>query len=385
MQHDERALPERGFLEYLLILSARKRFIILTVLIVTVMAAGASFLLPKTYRATATIMPPKNTGGVNLLSSSSSALMRQFSPLRALSGGLSPDLYGYVSILKSRTLLEAVVRRFNLKQRYGVTMMMKAVQALKDNSDYTVNEETTITVGAEDSDPRMARDIVAYVLVKLDSMQRDLTVREARENRVFIERRLQRNRDDMRAAEIAMKDFQEKHGVVAIPSETSASVSAYAEVYAQKMMKEFEVSYLERVLGRDNPQLAASRLELSELSRQLSAVPVQGMEFLRLYREFAVQQKMFEVLLPLCEQARIEEQRNMPTLLVIDPPELPERHSSPKRMIITLVFFVLALLFGIAAVVVSTRIEDMRLARPEQHARLMALLGPLARLRRRQT
>ncbi len=382
MQRDQHDLPERSFLEYLLILSRRKAFVILTTLAVTVTAAVVSFLLPKTYRSSATIMPPKNTGSMNLLSLSSSTLMRQFSPLRALSGGLSPDLYGYVSILKSRTLAELVVNHFDLKRRYGTTMMMKAVKQLQNNTDYTVNEETTITIMAEDEDARMARDIVAYFLLKLDSLQRDLTVREARENREFIEKRLQQNRDEMRAAEITMKEFQEKNGVVALPSEATASVSAYAEVYAQKMMKELEVSYLERALGRDNPQLQTSRLELAEFNRLLSEVPGQGMEFLRLYREYAIQQKLFEILLPLYEQARIEEQRNTSTLLVIDPPEVPERHSAPKRMIITIVFFFLSLILAVAAVVVSTRLEDMRQARPEQHARLMALLGPFARLSR---
>jgi uncharacterized protein involved in exopolysaccharide biosynthesis len=82
------------------------------------------------------------------------------------------------------------------------------------------------------------------------------------------------------------------------------------------------------------------------------------------------------------EQARIEEQRNTSTLLVLDPPDLPERQIAPKRMIITIVFFFLALILSIGAVVVSTRIDDLRVARPEQHARLTALFGSLLRFRR---
>lgn len=379
MQHDVQELPSRGFLEYLIILSARKRFIILNVVIITALAAGVSFILPKTYRSSATIMPPKNSNSLNVLSLSSSSIMRQFSPLRALSGGLSPDLYGYVSILKSRTLAELVVNEFNLKDRYKVKLMMRAVEQLRNNTDYTVNEETTISLSAEDEDPKMAYRMVSFFVEKLDSLQRDLSVREARENRSFIERRLEQNRTDMKNAEIAMTAFQEKNGVVAIPTETSASLGAYAEVYAQKMIKEFEVSYLERALGRDNPQLEASRMQLSEMNKQLSAVPGQGMEFMRLYREYLIQQKLFEILLPIYEQARIEEQRNTSTLLVLDAPEMPERQISPKRVIITVVFFFLSLLFSIGAVVFSTRLEDLRTARPEQYARLVTLLGPLVR------
>ena len=150
MQHDAHDLPTRGLLEYLIILSKRKVFILLNVMTITVLAAVVSFLLPKTYRSSATIMPPKNAGGMNLLSMSSSSLMKQFSPLRALSGSLSPDMYGYVSILKSRTLMELVVNQFDLKQRYGARTMTRAIETLKTNLDYKVNEETPITLSAED-------------------------------------------------------------------------------------------------------------------------------------------------------------------------------------------------------------------------------------------
>lgn len=382
MQTPKAPLPERGFIEYLLILGTWKRFIFLNVVAITALAAAVSFVLPKTYRSSATIMPPKNSNLLNLMNMSSSALMRQFSPLRALSGGLTPDLYGYVSFLKSNALLNLTVQRMNLKRRYNTEEGWAAVNALKGNMDYVVNEEGTITISAEDKEAEFAYKLVSFLVSTIDSLQRSMSVREAAENREYIGQRLDQNRSDLKLAETLMKEYQEKHGVIALPSEASTAVSAYADVFAQKMLKEYEVRYLERALGVDNPQLQTSRAQLQELTQQLSQVPGQGIEIIRLYREFMVQQKLFEVLLPMYEQAKIEEQRTTSTLLLVDPPVVPERHISPKRMIITLVFFGLSLILSIVIAIFATRLKDLQAVRPEEYERLVLLAGPFKRLLR---
>ncbi|MBI5645433.1 MAG: hypothetical protein HY962_00760 [Ignavibacteriae bacterium] len=382
MQTPKAPLPERGFIEYLLILGTWKRFIFFNVIAITVLAAAVSLVLPKTYRSSATIMPPKNSNLLNLMNMSSSALMRQFSPLRALSGGLTPDLYGYVSFLKSNALLNLTVQRMDLKRRYNTEEGWAAVNALKGNMDYVVNEEGTITISAEDKEAEFAYKLVSFLVSTIDSLQRSMAVREAAENREYIGQRLDQNRADLRLAETLMKEYQEKHGVIALPSEASTAVSAYADVFAQKMLKEYEVRYLERALGVDNPQLQTSRAQLQELTQQLSQVPGQGIEIIRLYREFMVQQKLFEVLLPMYEQAKIEEQRTTSTLLLVDPPVVPERHISPKRMIITLVFFGLSLILTIVIAIFATRLKDIKAVRPEEYERLVLLAGPFKRLLR---
>src|SRR3972149_2805000 len=110
-----------GLGDILFVLGKWKKFISLTVLGVTVIAAAASFLLPKLYRSTATILPPKNPDLVGMLASGSSSISRSLDPLRALGAGRSSaDFYRYLAIIKSRTLLERVVGEFNLAEVYGI-------------------------------------------------------------------------------------------------------------------------------------------------------------------------------------------------------------------------------------------------------------------------
>ncbi len=41
-------------------------------------------------------------------------------------------------------------------------------------------------------------------------------------------------------------------------------------------------------------------------------------EYFRIYREVEIQSKIMEVTLPLFEQAKMEEHKSIPTILVID-------------------------------------------------------------------
>ena len=60
------------------------------------------------------------------------------------------------------------------------------------------------------------------------------------------------------------------------------------------------------------------------------------MNFLRLKREVEIQNKILTIILPLYEQAKIEENRNTPSILVLDPPFIPDYKTKPKRLYVVL-------------------------------------------------
>ena len=373
MQTNSAAPLSSSVIDALLVLKHWRKFIAINVLVVTLAAAGVSFLLPRWYKSATTILPPKNANPFGALSLTSSSLVKQLSPLRALgTGGASPDMYGYLSILKSRALLGRVVDRFKLQEVYETErgMQMEAAATLLTNVDFIVNEEGTLTLEVNDHDPDRAKAMTEYFVLMLDSLNRDLSVREAHNNRQFIENRVTQNIADLKSAEEALREFQEKNGVVSMPAEATTATSAVADLYAQKLAKEFEVGYLERTVGKDNPQRAAAELQLSEMTRKLRGVPETGMRMYRLYREYMIQQKLFEVLLPLLEQAKIEEQRTIPTLLVLARAARAERAHAPKKRIIVLVFFVLSLLLSVAVAFLIETLRRLRRAYPQRYAEL---------------
>ncbi len=374
-------MPQQiNFWDYLHTLLKWRKFIFLNVFIVAVVALLISFLLPKEYYASTSILPPKQKGLFGGFPEVSS-LLRNL-PGVSLGGGAGTDLYNYITILKSRTALERVVERFDLIKVYEINKpsMEKAVKALKQHLAFKIEEEGSLSIGVTDRDPQRAAEMANYLVELLQQLNIELNTRETRSNREFIERRIEKNRADLTAAEEAIKKFQEHHGIIMMPQEQQASISAIGQLYAEKTKKEIQLNLLERSLARDNPILQLTRNELDALSAKLKDVPDLGMEYARLYREYVIQNRIHEVIVPLWEQAKFEEQRDTPTLLVLDQAVAPERHVWPRKSIITLVFATLAFIISIAIVFLAEYIANLKQENHAEYEKLQSVWREFRRL-----
>jgi uncharacterized protein involved in exopolysaccharide biosynthesis len=349
-----------------------KKFVLLTFVAVTLITTIVVLLLPRWYASTTTILPPRSSGMLGGFGETTS-LLRQFSSLRGLAAGTGEaDLYNYIAILKSRPALERIVRSFDLMKEYDISngSMEDAAEALYGNLEFSVNEEGTLTIRVYDLDAQKAAAMADSFVIVLNELNIALNTRQATANRLFIERRIEQNRAELRASEDSLKAFQEKHGLVIVPEKTSSSIGGIAELYALKAMKELQLGIMERSLAQENVLLEAAKTELSEINRKLKDIPELGVAYFRLYRDLAVQQKIFEMLTPLYEQAKIEEQRNTPTLQVLESGNIPERPARPHRKVIVLVFAFLSLVIGISFATIRERLDQMCLRQPEEYQRL---------------
>lgn len=374
MDGDQRTRGISGLGDLLLVLSKWKKFIAVNVLVVSIVAAGISFLLPKWYRSTATILPPKSQNLLGIIGSASSTLSRSIDPLRMLGAGRGEaDFYRYLAIVRSRTLLERVVKEFNLVEAYGIPQdePYKAMDELEKNINLRVNEEGTLSIEVTDRDSSRVATMARYIITVLDEINQQLGVTEARSNREFLEQRVADNLREMHQIEDTLKEFQEKHGFVVPSDKTSEGISAVAELYVRKTVKELELGLLKRTVGNDDPRLTMAQMELSEIDKKLQDVPELGVTYLRLYRDFTVQQRIYETIIPILEQARIEERRDTPTLLVLDYPDVPQIPYSPKKRIIVLVFFLLSFLVSVAIAFVRENLQRMKSDRPEEYNKLV--------------
>jgi uncharacterized protein involved in exopolysaccharide biosynthesis len=371
-----------GIIRFLDILARWKKFILIVVLIVTSLSAGISFLLPRWYKGSATILPPKNQNPLGNLSSLTTAIGRQLSPLRALSSlSTSPELYNYLSILKSRTLLEKVVTKFDLIKRYNVknNSMDAAVKALVENVTFKVNEEGTLIIEVLDQEAGIAAEMTNYIVSVLDQINQEMSSSEASAIREFIGKRVGENLNDLRKSEEALKEFQKKSGFMGPTEKDNSAIEGIADLYTLKVKKELEIGVLSKTLGNDNSTLKSARIELSEIESKLRSIPDEGVQYLRLYRDFAVQQKLYEVLFPLYEQSKVDEQRDTPTLLILDNAKVPDRPVYPKKTIIVIVFFTLSLIVSFGIAFYSESLEQMRKLRPEEYDNLKKIWNSIYR------
>jgi uncharacterized protein involved in exopolysaccharide biosynthesis len=364
-----------SLLDVVTILAEHRKFIVRFVLIATLLTAVITFLCPKWYRSTASVFPAEQTSlfpgleGVSSLVKTLSGGGKKIGPL----GGPS-EADRFIAILKSDRVVSAMIAKFGLVNVYDYASssypMEKTAQELLDNTVVKVEDEGNMTVSVYDKDPARAAEMANYYVELLNQTNSELQVQNARGNREFIEQRYSKNLDDLKTAEEAMKGFQLKHGVVAVPEQTQASIKAGAELYARLAAKEIELNVLRRQFSEDHPGVAGAKIEIDEIRKKLDdmnsgtyksadevkilvpfrQVPGLATEYVRLYRDLQIQNKILEFITPLYEQAKIEEKRNTPSVVILDKAGIPERKAKPKILMFTLLGFVISLVVAVAGV-----------------------------------
>jgi len=350
-----------------------RKFILRFVMVSTAIAVVVSLLLPKWYKSTTSLLPPKNQGlgGIGGLST----LLREVAPGAAGGLGQSTETYNYLAILNSRRAAEAMINRFDLMKAYGIcdSSIETAIEGFHDNLELEVSEEGVIIIGVYDKDSLQASRMTNYMVDVLNQISIELGTKEAGANREFLERRVTENKSALTAAEDTLKRFQEKSGLAVLSSDQTALASSVAEFYARKIKTEIELSILRKTTGEENPFYGQMELERNELSKKLSTFPELGMGAMRLYRDVLIQQKIMEFIIPLYEQARIEEQKDVPVVLVLDKAVPAEKKARPKRMLLVASVFLSSAILAVIIAMASVRFRAFRKEHPVLYGDLAAI------------
>ena len=359
---------EAKFSDYIYVLYKWKRFLFINLIIAGLITTGLVFLIPNEYKATATIMiPPDNQmglGGLSSLLGGKSSIASAGSRLFGMASTSEDMLLG---ILNSRTAVTDVIKKYNLMKYYEIddNNMDKVIKAFRGDFSTDPNEFGMIDFSIVNKDPKVSAEIANYLVTLVDSMNIEFSIQRAKNNRIFIEKRYLQNVADLKKAEDSLYKFQKKYGIVAVPEQLEVTVKAAAEIESALMKKEMESFFVLQGYGENSPQYQGIKSEIKLLkdkvqeiknSPNLSAtsnvlfpfkdMPNIAIQYLRTYREVEIQQSILEIVMPMYEQAKVEEQKSMPTIMLMDKATVPELKHSPKRSVIILgvLFLVLFIL-----------------------------------------
>lgn len=314
--------------------------VVLATLAAAAVTLLVAFLLPRWYRASAVILPPEEADLMSNISMASKALTK-FPSLGALGEFFTPaDIYK--AILKSRTVQETVVDRFQLMKVYHLKSREKTLKAFGKLASVKLAPDGTIMVSVEDRDPRRAAEMTMAMLEALDRFNIEKRNTQARRTRLFLEKRLVDTDSLLRASEAALQSYQEVHHTVAPTAVSSASISAAVDLMTSKLELEVKLGVLRGYLQEDNEQIIQARSELEQLKSQLGALPALQTDLARLIRDNKVQEQLFLLLTGELEQARIVELKKTPTIQVLDSAVPPERPSRPRKLLLVFGAAVLA-------------------------------------------
>ncbi len=346
-----------------------RRSILSAGLVGLVLAASLAALLPNTYTAFTSFVPP----GSNVGPSSAAALMGQLSALGAggLLGGKSQgDLY--VGVLRSRTIAVDLVSRFDLKHVYKVKKESEAEKVLAKNSIFDAGvKDPIVTISVTDKSPERARDLANGYLQALQETTGSLALTESSQRRLFYEQRLAKEKDDLANAEVDLKKTQEQTGLIAPAGQTMSEIQTLAQLRAQITDRQVRLASLLHDETDQNTDVIRLREEIGSLQAQLAQAengqgrthlgtfstaqaPELELEYIRKAREVKYHEALFEIIGKQYEAARLDEAKDSP-LQVLDRATVPDTKSGPHRTLIAAIGLLGGVLAGSALVLFRAR------------------------------
>ena len=358
--------PDDGLWVALAALLRWRWFIIATTVLVAAASVVISLSLPNWYAASARVLPPEASGANPL----TAALMRNAgSAASALLGGVSGDYARYLAILSSRRVLEGAVQEFDLVRAYELEDKEHpedaALRRFSNNVSFPVDEDYEfLSVVVLDTNPERAARIANYMVEQLNEINTELSSRTASSYREFVERRYDEAQVEMDSLMDEAQAFQQRYGILDLDVQTQAYFGQLAELRASATVAEIQYEALRSQLGDENDEVRALGAVASAAQTKVEAMmaggeavlPVAQAElsdvargFLDLRREAEVQRQILEIVQPLVEQARFEQEKQVEAVQVVDAAEPPVLKAKPKRSVLvivaTLSAFLLASLF----------------------------------------
>ncbi|TET96880.1 MAG: hypothetical protein E3J26_00700, partial [Candidatus Zixiibacteriota bacterium] len=203
-------------------LARRRLFIIVFVIVATLLSVAVALVLPKWYQASALLLPPKDLAlpvpGLAQLSEVVSITKGADLPVMVTPSDV------YVRILKSRTIAERIIERFDLKTRFAADYFKQAYDVLMSRSEFKVTDEGLLLISFEDKDPGVAADIVNAFVEELDRVNREIALERVRQNRIFIEERLTQVKRELASARKEFEVFQLENRAVDFDEQTRLAV-----------------------------------------------------------------------------------------------------------------------------------------------------------------
>jgi capsule polysaccharide export protein KpsE/RkpR len=324
-------------------------------------------------------MPPDNnqSGG---LAMAAAALSGSVGGL----GGIASELLGmkstsdiFVGILSSRTVQDKLIQQFDLKKLYRDRRMEDARKDLAEHTGISVDRKSQIiTITVVDHDPKRAAAIGQAYVEELNRLVAELSTSSARRERIFLEERLRAVTKGLESAEKEFSQFASKNTAIDIKEQGKAMVGAAATLQGQLIAAGSELEGLRQVYTDNNVRVRSVIARVNELKRQLEKIggkgedasaplgqqqdalypsirklPLLGVTYADLYRRTRVQEAVFESLTKEYELAKVQEVKEIPTVKVLDSPNIPDKKSFPPRLLIMLLGTVLTVALGTTWVV----------------------------------
>lgn len=314
---------------------------------------------PVSYEAPVTILPPEKNNQMGGLSSLLGG--EDFSSL-ITSGMSNANSQLYMEMLKSRTASLYVVKKNGLVKFYDSKNEIEAAKKLSEKLSIDINKEGILKLSVNtstsffpiftsqsDSIRRFSAALSNSFVEALDVINREKLSSKAKRARIYIESQLQQTKSLLDSAENSLMLFQKKNKTVSLPEQVQAAIEGAANLKTDIIKTEIELGMLQPNLKEDSKTLLSLKSKLQELRNQYNKlemgnqdylvafkdIPELGKELAELVREVKIQNEVYLLLQQQYFKERIQENRDLPTIEVLDEAIPPLKAAGPRLIFST--------------------------------------------------
>ncbi len=362
---------------YLALIYRYKLLIIIAIIVVTGVTVFFVLQMPNWYSSTINVVPPKGTGSLleSAVGNISSAI-KKFG-LTKLGGSEGEGNYTYMVILESQTVKDSIIKKYNLQKEYGMedAKMSEVRDAFDDNLEINVGGEGNYTVSIMDKDryrpPAMLKDYILFA----NNHAQYIAHEEAKVESQYLVKRISQINDAFTNISDSLVKFSKKYGVFMPEEQATAVTKAMSELKAELIKQEIGYEMLSNRYGPNDPYTLMQKDVMDELKKKVNQAETQpgfagnfkmnqaasvGIEFLRLYSELETFTKVKAFLLPMLEEAKLNEVRYRRNLFIVDNPIPADKKSKPKRSFYVLGAGAGTIVLSILIIIVSSGFKSFK-------------------------
>lgn len=358
-------------LDVLILLVQRRRRILLITLACALLSAVIAFLMSDQYTASVVLLPPEQNSSMASLLESQLSGLGSVAQLAGESLGIKNPNDMYVAMLQSQTVEDGMVQQFGLMKEYHKQYLSEARKAFEHHTDVDAGaKDGLIHISIEDQNPQRAAELANGYVDEFRKLSQHLAISEAGQRVQFFRQQLEQTKDQLADAEEALKQTEQSTGLIALNGQAEALIGSAAELRGQIAAKEVQIQALSTFATGQNAQLQQAEQELISLRAQLAKlggseespdslivpkgkVPEAGLEYMRKLRDVKYYESIFSVLAQQYELAKLDQAKEGALIQVVDPAIVPDRKSSPHRLLIIACATVFGLFLGVLAVLVQ--------------------------------
>lgn len=351
----------------------------ITVLVTVFLFFILFFVYPRTYQASVLVLPPAQENGMGGFGS----LLGKSDFSSFISGGMSSaNSQLLVEILRSRTAALYVVDKLDLVKKYSAKNRIEAAEMLVKKLNTEISKEGIIKISVDvkssmvplflsdlDSLKKMAATISNTYIESLDSINKEKLSSKAKNARKFIERQIIETRGFLDSAEYALMNFQSKNKTISLSEQVKAAIDASTKLKSEIVETEIKLGLVKSDVSESNRLVIALAKKLEELKNQYSKfengdedyllafkdLPTLGKQLASLIREVKIQNEVYVLLQQQFYKEKIQENRDLPTIEILDEAIPPDKKTSPKVLVSSILGMLIVFLSTSLFFVLSTR------------------------------